>query len=157
MKKNWEKNRITIWIILLMNLLTLSFCNYKNNPPRKKAAIPDTAVWIGGADGGEWISCEKKEEKFKCKIFDDYFGDLICEGEFSLCEKNKLKNDKWIRTKLIGSNFTLNMSDIIGYDDLIIELKNDFYLVPDGMLIFKFDKKHGLKKTFSMGKEQRGH
>lgn len=153
------KKRGILQICTLFIMMAFYFiaCSNKSASPTKKVNIPDAAVWIGGADGGHWIYCEKQREKFKCEIFDDYFGDLICEGTFSLGKKRSLKKDGGIFEKVMKPMGKSILSSIVGYDGLMIELKNSQFLVPDGVLVFYFEKNHGLKKSYVMGLENKAN
>lgn len=62
----------------------ISSCNLDSRVPEKPAAVPETAVWAGGVDGGSWIDCGHLAEVdlHYCRIYYDYSGEIWIEGIF---------------------------------------------------------------------------
>ncbi|MFW5971874.1 MAG: DUF4240 domain-containing protein [Bacillota bacterium] len=85
-------------------------------PLERKNNISDSAIWYGGVDGGDWISCEdynSNENLFYCEIYNDNTGGLKYKGLFKYTGNDTISLGK-IKDKIIafdGDNIYL---DIIG-------------------------------------------
>jgi len=53
--------------------------------PRPEGVPPD-AVWAGGVDGGNWITCtaNAKDDFNQCTVYHDYTGEVRLSAEFVL-------------------------------------------------------------------------
>lgn len=53
--------------------------------PERPQTVPANAVWVGGADGGDWISCVvQQQHELRCAIYADTTGVLAEEGIYAL-------------------------------------------------------------------------
>ena len=53
--------------------------------PERPAAVPASAEWAGGVDGGHWFLCTPTDVRrmaLACWIFNDQTGDTLAEGTF---------------------------------------------------------------------------
>lgn len=94
-----------ILLILLVIVSLFIFYKYFLYRPcdewEKPESVPESAIWNGGCDGGEWIELvEIKEGKYRFRIYQDWNGELKMDANF------EFKDDK--------TNLThLNWKDII--------------------------------------------
>ena len=45
--------------------------------------VPESAHWIGGADGGIWADCSQLDPNvLKCRVFSELKGDVLLNGTF---------------------------------------------------------------------------
>ena len=52
-------------------------------PPERPAAVPTTAVWAGGRDGGSWIDCDPLGDgRYYCTNYHDGGGAVWDEGVY---------------------------------------------------------------------------
>jgi len=75
-------------IVLILTVLILSGCSESHQPtePDRPPSVPETAVWYGGADGGDWRECNKVGARLDCSIYNGPFvGDLAYTQSFILC------------------------------------------------------------------------
>lgn len=74
--------------VLVMILAAGLACCANLAPPPRPAAVPPSAVWAGGADGGSWIDCRWTTKEpviaYDCRVYDDPSGDLSAEGYYVL-------------------------------------------------------------------------
>ena len=56
--------------------------------PERLPSIPETAIWVGGVDGGAWLECslDKKMNANWCTAWDDQTGDIWARTYFVLRE-----------------------------------------------------------------------
>jgi len=82
------------------------------DPPQKPNKVPNSAVWKGGCDGGNWIELVSVEkEKIRFRIYRDWNGKLILDADFEY----NIASDKY-----------LNIISIYGAVNLIVnENKNE--------------------------------
>lgn len=89
-----NRNQITILIAVLIFLVGGIFYwmysqqEQASQQPERPISISETAVWIGGVDGGNWFDCfEKNEQKgiIYCEIYTDT-GFINWRGEFYFAE-----------------------------------------------------------------------
>lgn len=78
-------------ISLVVLLLNISACQPNGSmndcaPPERLPAIPKTAVWAGGVDGGAWIRCLLDQEKNAnwCTVWDDQDGHVSARTYYVL-------------------------------------------------------------------------
>ena len=72
--------------LLFTGIIYFTSCKVKVKAPDRLATIPDKAVWVGGADGGNWYELSKvvSNNTFKIKIYNDFSGDTIIDTTFVL-------------------------------------------------------------------------
>jgi hypothetical protein len=60
-------------------------------PEKRPAAVPAEATWAGGVDGGSYVLCTVDQAKGvnRCEVWNDYNGDLVESGEYSLREQKR--------------------------------------------------------------------
>ena len=79
--------KLTSKLILVAILLCggLTGCN-SDEPKVRPSAVPASAVWAGGADGGAYIDCtpSQKGEPNACTVYNDGTGDVWMSGGFVL-------------------------------------------------------------------------
>jgi hypothetical protein len=123
-------------------------------PPERKAGTPKDAVWAGGVDGGSWILCNKQDGiEYSCSIYNDFTGELIATGVY-LHRKVSFDN----KTKSVVIESLQHEGELPSYcffDGRFIHLKNGEALVPDGVIMWPFDDKHGEKIFYKNGVEIR--
>jgi len=62
--------------------LMLTYC--EPSPPKRPSTVPASAVWAGGADGGDWIDCRAGRDSNPCTVYNDQTGEVELAGEFIL-------------------------------------------------------------------------
>ncbi len=63
--------------------------SYINTNPIKPINVPESAVWVGGIDGGVWLNCSGDAiANLDCQIFADVTGVLVEKGKFSPKDEN---------------------------------------------------------------------
>ncbi len=70
------------------------------DPPQKPNKVPNSAVWKGGCDGGNWIELVSVEkEKIRFRIYRDWNGKLILDADFEYkgCTEFRLTKSNWIK------------------------------------------------------------
>lgn len=77
-----EKRCLFTSLVLVAALLVA--CTSEVEPPKRGAAIPPEAVWVGGADGGAWILCREDGDQNSCTIYHDNTGEVWVRGNFVL-------------------------------------------------------------------------
>lgn len=57
-----------------------------SKPPDRPANVPADAIWAGGPDIGEWVSCRQTSETgaFHCLVYANVTGVLVEEGVFRI-------------------------------------------------------------------------
>ena len=57
-----------------------------SKPPDRPANVPADAIWAGGPDIGEWVSCRQTSETgaFHCRVYANVTGVLVEEGVFRI-------------------------------------------------------------------------
>lgn len=104
------------WPLMIFALL-LSGCDIQSNgestlPPERPEAVPETAIWIGGADGGVFIEVSEtdKENLYTGSVYHDHNGDVWYQGEFKYTGDKAFEPDErssyrsWDGTVLYLSN-----------------------------------------------------
>ncbi|MCK5855831.1 MAG: hypothetical protein KAG56_11475 [Sulfurovaceae bacterium] len=114
-----------------------------DNEPKRPALIMANSVWVGGLDGGHWISCSKHNDNgYYCRIYLPS-GSLFLYGEYCFNE-----------------NKNLNMGNLTyqDFDGLFITLVGDKKLLPNGVIHFPHEEGHGKQQRYkcgiSIGKER---
>ena len=75
-------------LILVLTFSILCACSDYSQPstPDRPPSVPGTAVWYGGADGGDWRDCKKMGARLDCSVYSGPFvGDLVYTQSFVLC------------------------------------------------------------------------
>lgn len=75
-------------IILVLAFSMLCACRDYSQPstPDRPPSVPETAVWYGGEDGGDWRDCKKIGAQLDCSVYSGPFvGDLVYTQSFVLC------------------------------------------------------------------------
>jgi hypothetical protein len=82
----WNGFRMWLWVMMLATLST-SCAKY---PPDRPRAVPESAKWAGGWDGGSWIDCSllAKGAYNYCQIFDEG-GSLLYASNYRLRNLNR--------------------------------------------------------------------
>jgi len=77
-------SEVALTSILLCGILG---CD-SDEPRRRPSAVPASAVWAGGADGGAYIDCtpSQKGEPNTCTVYNDGTGDIWMSGGFALSD-----------------------------------------------------------------------
>lgn len=77
---------VHIYLIGACSTLAIG-CAFKGTaePPRP-AGLPDVAIYAGGIDGGEWVSCEPTEDnRIECTLFDPKSGEPRYHKSLRIC------------------------------------------------------------------------
>ena len=75
-------------LILGLTFFMLCACSDydQSSTPDRPPSVPETAVWYGGAEGGDWIDCKKADAQLDCSVYGGPFvGDLDYTQSFVLC------------------------------------------------------------------------
>lgn len=120
-----KKNKVKIALLSFSIFLTCCFSNVEKQHVRNKC-IPENTVWVGGSDGGVWVSVDKTSinNAFFIKIYNEQDGTLWGEGKFILDENCCVQSITPFEIKRnleawTGQNFLLN---IIGKDKRYCQL-----------------------------------
>ncbi len=68
-----------------LSVTWLSACS-RNSPPPRPSAVPATAVWAGGVDGGAWIDCsvDSLRNVNPCTVYHEKTGEIWAKGAYLL-------------------------------------------------------------------------
>lgn len=122
-------------------------------PPRPQA-VPQEAIWAGGADGGAWILCApvpSGEALLSCRVFYDGDGRVWAHGDYLPVRI------AWDATKdaPVSSPAPLPASlDYEGFDGVALFLKDNITLVPHGTIDYPAPDGHGKRQTYRVGEPQ---
>lgn len=100
-------------LLVLLLVFSLVACDSTDTygPKIKPSNIPDTAFWVGGADGGAYIEIKPNKEvrnKYYAKIYFDSTGEIWYEGWLIYSGKETLNiNDKNIYSLWDGDTLYL--------------------------------------------------
>ena len=150
-----------IWIsilVILGILLIIAFLYTKRTygggkEYRRPRGVPIEAIFIGGVDGGNWISCKSVDgnlNKYDCSIYSDSEGILICKGSFLIGKIDRRPE----KTKEFSVKFDVEIPSKFkfkGFDGVNIYLQNELILVPDGWIYYPFNNESGKKQEFNKG------
>ena len=105
--------------LLICNLIFLLMlgCSVEHEvvEPKKPSQVPESALWVGGMDGGVFIKVKEKSNKYIGEVY--YIsGDIAYKGELEIHPKGSTPPN--LEAK---ESFT-------GWDGDIIYLSNDSYL-----------------------------
>lgn len=69
-------------------------CRPASGPPARPAAVPASAIWIGGADGGIFLALDKKagdpERVYDAVVYNDHSGEVWFKGKLQLSASPEL-------------------------------------------------------------------
>lgn len=120
-------------------VLAVVACHTASNPPKRHPAVPLSATWTGGIDGGEWVDCHKlagDSPRFECTAYNDYTGAPYSVGTYL-------------------PNFDVNRIPVVprAYDAQgLIAIDDSSQLRAHGVVTFPFDSGHGKRQVFEYGK-----
>jgi hypothetical protein len=84
------------YICFAMLFLSIFYClscssTGSGEPDKRPANVPAAATWAGGPDGGSYVLCTIDQAKAvnSCQVWNDYNGDLIESGEYTLQEQKR--------------------------------------------------------------------
>lgn len=129
---------------LVLPFIIIAGCNISlDKNPKRPPLVPINSHWIGGIDGGHWITCSKvKGNNYYCHIYLDS-GYLYLYGDYCPLKPEEIKD---------------NTLTIQGFDGLIIDLKEGGKLLPTGVIRFPHGGGHGKQQLYdcgiSIGKEK---
>lgn len=113
-------------------------------PPVRPSAVPKSAIWAGGVDGGFWLDCatiRTQTPRLACSVYYDWTGELEAQGEYVPLEPDATEVGSW-------RNF-------LGFDGATIMLPGSGGFVPDGWLEFPRARKRQLfRRGSAVGDEQ---
>ena len=82
---------VIICIILLFIWLIIPYDRVWEKPEN----VPDSAVWVGGCDGGNWIELvDFKEDTIRFRLYADWNGELILDADFVYQKKDDTRLTK---------------------------------------------------------------
>ncbi len=139
------------FISIVLVMVVLYGCSKSEIEKTKLDNVPDSAIWAGGVDGGNWFYCQEYDEayKYKCTVYNDYNGAILAVGDFLFRKK------QWSKEKRDVIYFDVESRQEIEYsffDGTTIFLKKDFVLVPDGIIDYPFDENSGKNQLFKDGR-----
>jgi hypothetical protein len=124
------------------------------NAPERPSAVPSSAVWAGGADGGAWIDCrfasKEPHVEYACKIFGDG-GRPWASGTYVLADGHY--NQGRITYELAGTVARAKPSQFEGFDGVTISLTGSRVLIPHGTIELPFGGGHGKRVVYFLGKQ----
>lgn len=126
-------------------------CENETHPPARPIGVPEAASWGGGVDGGNWIHCAegKTPHTYACSVYWDSDGTVRSMGTYVLRRVSwDVDQDKVIYSDVDGQpeiNFDY-------FDGILIHLKGDFALVPNGIIESPFGDGRGKKQRYELGK-----
>lgn len=143
-------------VILLLSMIWLImakfyYANLNSNPVRT-SGIPLNAVWVGGNDGGIWVSCSKQDNigsTYKCLIYNEYTGELESCGSYKLLKCKWSDVDGKVSYVQLGSVPAKMVLD--SFDGVVIYASGNLALVPDGLILYPFGDGHGKKRIYTNG------
>lgn len=111
--KNWRD----VVLIVIAPLVVLYGCATTSAtdcpPPRKPNSVPDSAVWEGKCDGGNWIELVSalKGERFRFRIYEARRGDLLLDADFEHrdCDAFRLTEANWTE-HIISFGYALELN-----------------------------------------------
>lgn len=94
MQKNIFKHPMSVledrcrFIVLVLSMFSLSACGQAPEVIRPDN-VPESAIWVGGEDGGFWSNCMQVEQAIRCQRFSQN-GGYYSEQDFNLCASGSL-------------------------------------------------------------------
>lgn len=78
--------------MLLCIAIIVAGCSASHSPKRPPT-VPLEASWIGGVDGGVWVSCDRATANIlKCRVFSEDGGGVLQAGEYQSRQALKLSD-----------------------------------------------------------------
>jgi len=135
---------------LVIVLFIVAGCDKTQLLPERPTNVPESAVWGGGVDGGSWLVCKPRKERYAyaCEIYWDSDGTLWAKGTYLLRKVNWDQGQK--RAIYIEAEGAPEMA-FNYFDGKIIHLKGKFVLVPHGIIDYPFGDGHGKKQQYDLG------
>ena len=78
------KHSTSVLTTLVLILLVQACTEGQLVDPERPASVPQSAVWRGGLDGGNWVNCLEKDGILECAVYWQT-GDLYSRQQFELC------------------------------------------------------------------------
>lgn len=77
---------IAIRILLMLTVISVAGCSSKVSAPARPNGVPANAIWVGGADGGSFITCsyDPRSAVNLCTVYNDHTGQIEAEGPFKI-------------------------------------------------------------------------
>ncbi len=106
---------VFVFFVLQIEVETIEV---KSEVPVKPAGIPESAFWVGGIDGGDFIEINETDKSNKglyyVRVYNDYTGEIEYDGEMkysnSLDISGKINNPEnyqgWDGDKIILNDMT---------------------------------------------------
>ena len=79
-------------LVTLLCLVALMSCDDARLEPKKRPThVPETALWVGGGDGGAYIECsvDAKRDVDMCTVWNDFTGEIVESGKYRLVKENR--------------------------------------------------------------------
>ena len=119
--------RVLAAILLVAAIYTRS--GYARPRP---ADVPQQAVWVGGADGGVWIHCDRivySPDRYRCAIYFDSTGERWDRGDYLL--RRATWNSERRRTEYSRPTAFPRTLRFSAFDGTRILLQDSLVLVPE--------------------------
>ena len=83
--------QINLFLVMCALITLFDSCRYE---PKRPQHVSENAFWKGGMKGGYWFDVlDKKNNKIRIKIYNDYNGTLLEDSYFELEKKCSTKYD----------------------------------------------------------------
>ena len=100
--KSISRNSLVLVVSLLVGV-TSGCSEGEQRPPVRPSQVPTDARWVGGVDGGDWISCQHQSGiSMRCHIYADVTGVVVDSGVFITKEGHRFP----VGTDLFYSNIS---------------------------------------------------
>jgi len=97
--QKWIYIVLAVVIVLVVLYFSVSIkTNTGCPPPEKPSKVPESAIWKGDCDGGNWVELvDIKKDTCRFRIYRDWNGDLILDANFEYkdCDKFRLTKSNW--------------------------------------------------------------
>lgn len=125
-------------------------CQGTSVPPKRPSAVPATATWAGGADGGAWFLCDRSADStlFECKVYSDFDGSLLAQGNYALRAVSWTSESQGPVYQEVS---VLPAIAFRSFDGHVIRLQNQFVLLPHGVIDYPFGEGSGKTQEYDMG------
>jgi hypothetical protein len=145
-----------LFIALTATVVMFNFivsCNpAKTDTHKRPLGVPNTANWAGGIDGGYWFNCTVDSKalcRYTCAVYNEHNGEIISQGQYLLYKQ------QWDVSKKTPTYLKVDQPvpelRYRNYDGTNINLENSLILLPQGWIIYPFDKSHGKKQKYEKG------
>ena len=79
-------------VVVVLNPPQITIEDNELVAPKRPTSVPEDTFWIGGIDGGNYISIEKdKDDLYFAKIYNDYTGSIEYEGKLKILGSQTLQ------------------------------------------------------------------